>query len=355
MYKIIYMSEKFTNKIKIVNNDNLQLFLVLDKFLELLRIDMDNIKDQKELTAAEFRIRTLVKTLNIIKSFKEKIINGNDIAHFKGIGKKTIERINEILETKKLKEMSELEKKYKNVYKNEEIINDLTQVVGIGRITAIDLIKKYNIKSLDNLKERVELNEIEVNDKIKLGLKYVGKFFGNIPRKEMNKIADYLEKYTEQFKNLTVTFCGSYRREKSTSNDLDILLCSLDLITELDIKNSDLLINYVKKLKTTGFLIDDITSSAEIKTKYMGFCKYKNGLIRRIDMRLVPYNSYYASVLYFTGPYEFNTVMRSNAKKLGYKLSEYGLFKGKRQIYTDSEENIFNLLNMKYLSPKDRN
>ena len=47
----------------------------------------------------------------------------------------------------------------------------------------------------------------------------------------------------------------------------------------------------------------------------MGFCKYKNNLIRRIDIRLIPFESIYAAILYFTGSYELNKIMRINAKK----------------------------------------
>ena len=35
---------------------------------------------------------------------------------------------------------------------------------------------------------KIDNGEIKVNDKIKLGIKYHNKFFGNIPRKEIDKI-----------------------------------------------------------------------------------------------------------------------------------------------------------------------
>ena len=64
-----------------------------------------------------------------------------------------------------------------------------------------------------------------------LGLKYYGKFEGNIPRKEIDKVYKI---FTDIFKNLNkklndnekylFEFCGSYRREKDTSGDIDILI-----------------------------------------------------------------------------------------------------------------------------------
>ena len=46
--------------------------------------------------------------------------------------------------------------------------------------------------------------------------------------------------------------------------------------------------------------------------------------------------------------------MREKAKKLGYKLSEDGLFKNGKQVNVKSEKEIFGKLDMKYIKPSDR-
>ena len=91
-----------------------------------------------------------------------------------------------------------------------------------------------------------------------------------------------------------------------------------------------------------------------IVTKYMGFCKYKNNPVRRIDIRYVPYKYYHSALLYFTGSADLNKQMRSIAIK-GYKLSEYGLFdKNDKRIKTKSERDIFKKLGLEYLHPRLR-
>ena len=101
-------------------------------------------------------------------------------------------------------------------------------------------------------------------------------------------------------------------------------------------------------------MVDDITDK-NIKTKYMGFCKYKNNPVRRIDIRYVPYDSYYTALLYFTGSKELNTKMRIKANELGYKLSEYNLIdKNKAKIKIKSEYDVFEKLKMEYLPPNLR-
>jgi len=93
----------------------------------------------------------------------------------------------------------------------------------------------------------------------------------------------------------------------------------------------------------------------KIKTKYMGFSKLLDNKIRRIDIRFIPYDSYYSAILYFTGSGELNKKMRNIAKTKGYKLSEYGLFDKKgNMMKVNSERDIFKLLDMEYFPPRLR-
>ena len=73
--------------------------------------------------------------------------------------------------------------------------------------------------------------------------------------------------------------CGSYRRGKETSHDIDLLLCDPKLLTMDDVKQSNRLYKIIKKLKKNNLITDDITSE-NVKTKYMGFTTYKNKIYR---------------------------------------------------------------------------
>jgi DNA polymerase/3'-5' exonuclease PolX len=86
----------------------------------------------------------------------------------------------------------------------------------------------------------------------------------------------------------------------------------------------------------------------------MGICKYLNNPIRKIDIRIVIPESFFTALLYFTGSYEFNERMRGIAKRQGYKLNEYGLYKNNKQIHIYSEKDVFDILGMKYLDPINR-
>jgi len=338
------------------------------KLIEYVKIELDDskIKKDKELIIINtFRLKNITKALYIIKKLQYEITLNTFNKDFKlpGIGKGTIDRITEILNTGKLSELDNF--KYNN-YK-ENVIKELETIVGIGRSNALDL---YNngIVSIKDLKKKIKNKTIKVSDKIKLGIKYYNKFFGNIPRYETTQIKIFLKNIIKEYNikhNLNknnkfiIKICGSYRRKQITSNDIDLLISKKN--TNINNKT-----NYLKKIikilknkcienNNNKFLIDDITDK-NYKTKYMGFCKYKNNLIRRIDIRFVTFNYYHSALMYFTGSAEFNKKLRIIAKNKGYKLSEYGLIniKNNENINITSEKDIFNFLDLKYIKPINR-
>jgi len=261
-----------------------------------------------------------------------------------------------VLETGKLSEIKvgKAERKY------SDYIKELEQIHGIGHKTAYDLVTKHNIKTIAELKKAYNDGVIELNGVVVTGLKYHGVYKENIPRAEIDKVKVYLEKQAKAVdKRLTVTICGSYRRLKSTSNDIDVLIAHPDVKTKLDITSTDnYLFKLIKSLKDAKFLLDDLTDK-DYAIKYMGYCRLGKNPVRRIDLRYIPFDSYPTALLYFTGAGNFNKRMRTLAEQLGYMLNEYGLYKlkgdKKVRVRITSEEDVFDKLGMEYLLPEKRN
>lgn len=339
-----------------MNNDIINNFNLL---LQLLKQSNKYELNKKIKKTNMFRIRQLSYSKDIISNLDYKITidNVNKLLLLPGIGKGTVARICEILNTNTLDEINYLQNNINNQYTNLKLINDLSTIIGIGDKIALKLIQKYNITSLSDFKNKVNNNEINIPDKIKLAMKYLDVYQQNIPREEINLISDYLNQIIYELDSKYIfIICGSYRRMKQTSNDIDILLIHEDFIIMDDNQNNHYLSNIIKKLHDTEFIIDDLTNSN--KTKYMGFCQLnKKFPIRRIDIRMMPVESFFPALLYFTGSYEFNQMIRKTAKKKGYKLNEYGLFEvnTNKKIILINEKMIFNILGMEYLSPEKRN
>jgi len=213
-----------------------------EKLLLYIQKQIDNDNNTKDI----FRYKHFQIVLNIIKKldFEIKLDNLYKLKIPK-IGKGTINRIEEILKNGYLLELKDFKQD-----DNEKIIQELELVVGIGRNKALELVNN-GIKSINDLKKKIESRSIIVNDKILLGLKYHNKFFGNIPRQEisnikkiLDKIIDDMNKKRDDNNKYILKICGSYRRMKPFSGDIDILLT---------IKNSDVidkyLVKFIKNLK----------------------------------------------------------------------------------------------------------
>jgi len=348
-----------------------------EKLIKYIQYEIDQAKINKDVkltTSNTFRIKQNKNILAIIKKYPYTLTLSNikEFSELPGIGKGTIDRIKEILNTGKLKELEEFSENNnqdsETIAKTDKLIQEFETIVGVGRQSALKFIED-GITSIKDLKDKIEKEEYEVNDKIKLGIKYYGVFEGNIPRKEIDKVYKLIEsivkkinkkyKYDDDEKYI-FEICGSYRRESPTSGDIDVLISKLntnmdepDNINHLE-RFIDILKTPLKLNNEQPLLVDDITDK-HFETKYMGFAKYKDKPVRRIDIRYVPYDVYYSALLYFTGSATLNVNMRKIAKKMGFKLSEYGLTKedGTR-LKIESESDVFKILKLEYLVPRLR-
>jgi len=318
--------------------------------IKQIRLDVENTHGNESIKHT-FRLESIKKVLRIIEQYKSEITSADELKNIKGIGNGSLKRIEEILKTGKLSEI-----KIENFQEDYlDSVHNLSKIFGIGNKKAHELVMKYNIKNINDLKILVKNKKVELPENILKGLKYVDKTKTGIPREEIDNIYVYLIEKALMFDiNLNVIICGSYRRLKPKSNDIDVLVYHNNIKTKSDSNNSDIMTNFIKELFDDNFIVDNYTSY-DVPTKFMGLCRYRKGLLRRIDIRLIPMESIHASILYFTGSGDFNKKMRRVAMDLGYTLNEYGLLgKNGKYIKTSSEKDIFDLLGMEYLVPSLR-
>jgi len=326
----------------------------LNNLVKQIKYDIDHGHSKSDKLKNMFRLKHIKHAINVISNFPIEIKSGKDLEKIKGIGKGIMERIDEIIKTGKLGEihLTHLSDKYL------QYVDELEQVFGIGRVKAIELINVYNIKNVNELKQAVKNKKIDLPENIIMGLKYYGIYKQNIPRSEVLEYDLLLHKILKKIdKHLIGVICGSYRRLAKESNDIDLLLVHPNINTINHVHQSNILLKIVDQLKKENIIIDSLTDP-DFATKFMGFCKLNNN-VRRIDIRFMPYESYYTALLYFTGSGDFNRKMRLLAIQLDYKLNEYGLYKilkndKYKKIPITSEKDVFDYLGMEYLEPQFR-
>ncbi len=302
----------------------------------------------KKDPSLKFKCKALNTSIPAIKAYNTEIKCGaqamNDI---KGVGKGIAERIDEILKNGVLAELQNKNEKF-------ESMDILKSITGVGDVRAE---KWYNmgIKSIEELKVAIAEKKVTSTHHIDLGLKYYEDLKERIPRSEMDELKKSIETHIKAVdKELIFEICGSYRRGLASSGDIDILVSHPKYMT--NISEQKILSKIVKYMETTGFLVDYLTKDGE--KKYMGFCKVgPKNKARRIDIRVIDYISYYAGVIYFTGSQHFNIEVRNKALEKNMSLSEYGLVKvdTKEQIFLKSEAHLFEILEIPYKKPEERN
>uniref|UniRef100_A0A3Q1EIA0 DNA polymerase n=1 Tax=Acanthochromis polyacanthus TaxID=80966 RepID=A0A3Q1EIA0_9TELE len=309
---------------------------------------------EKNVNRAIHKYNAYRKAASTIAKYPNKIKSGEEAKKLDGVGAKIAEKIDEFLQTGKLRKLEKI--------RNDDTsssINFLTRVTGIGYVASSTSL---NVVYLDIYsKKRIIRNQNALNDQFIGPLR---EFEKRIPRAEMEQmetlILGELEKIDTDYIG---TICGSYRRGAASSGDIDILLTHPNYTSQTE-KQPKLLHAVVDHLESIGFVTDTLSKG---DTKFMGVCQLQQGdedeeeyLHRRIDIRLIPKDQYYCGVLYFTGSDIFNKNMRTHALEKGFTLNEYTIRPlgvtgvAGEPLLVDSERDIFEYIHYKYREPKDR-
>jgi len=350
--------------IKIKNPDNLYIVEEFIRYFDWIYSNYTkSVKSSKE---NYYKLIVIKKTIGIIANFSKTIEFGSQLENIKGIGPKTITRINEIIDTGKLSEIKE--------GKNQiEAVKELSEIYGIGPVKASEFYSSYNITNLKQLINADKKGLIKLTDQMKLGIKYKDTLITRIPRVLIARLDIFIHDQLYLLdKDFISVGCGSYRRGKDFSSDIDILITNKKLKSKNDTgKYLKIVLDNLFKY----FIVDSLTTS--YNTHFQGFATFKlipnlptdydkslfdvKVNVIRLDIILVPVQYFYSALMHFTGSGDFNQKLRLHAKSLGYKLSEYGLVpvstdKSNKQIYiqANSEQDIFKKLLLKYVPPEKR-
>jgi DNA polymerase (family 10) len=140
----------------------------------------------------------------------------------------------------------------------------------------------------------------------------------------------------------SVEIAGSLRRGRTVFKDIDILLIpgpgrEAEAIRELLLSFAD-----------SGPEGPAVIGAGETKVSIR-----RLGL--QVDFRLVPPESHASGLQHFTGSREHNTLLRSRAKAMGLKMSEYGVFdSGGTALQSRSEAEVYRHVGLAWIPPEIR-
>ena len=255
-----------------------------------------------------------------------------------GVGESIAEKIAEYLETGKIKEYQDLKKK------TPVDIEKLNAVEGIGPKMIKDLYQGLKIKNLQDLEKAAKAGQIrnlpnfgeKTEQNILQGIEFLKRAKGRFLLGDILPVVDGIIASLKSLKEVEkISPAGSVRRMKETIGDVDILVAG---------SNPKKIVDYFVSLQGIVKIWSRGLTKASIRLAE-GF---------DVDLRVLPENQFGSALQYSTGSKEHNIALRKIAIDKGFKLNEYGLFRGKKIIAGKTEESIYESLGLFYVEPELR-
>ena len=315
--------------------ENLDIAKVFYEIADLLEIKGEN----------PFRIRSyrnaalIIEGLPVnIKSIVER--NEEELEEIPGVGKSIHEKIVEILKTGKCSYHQELLKEL------PPTLLDLLKVSGVGPKKVKLFYDELKIKTIEGLEKAAKGGKLrglpgmgeKSEEKILKGIASLkasaGRFGLAVGLSYANQLVEYLKKTSGV---IDVVPAGSLRRWKETIGDLDILVTCK--------KGSPVMDRFVSYPDVAS-----VVAKGETKTTVI----LKNGM--QTDVRVLEKKAFGAALQYFTGSKAHNVALRDRAKRMGLKISEYGVFreKGEKWVTGEKEEDVYKAVGLPYIPPELR-
>lgn len=313
---------------------NKEIAEMLSEYTDLMKIMGEN----------KYRVRAYDNAARIVSDRTidlEKMVKEDRLEEIKGIGEGIAGTIKDIFAKGYCEPLEELRKDLPPGF--EELLN----IPGLGPKTAGKFLEELKISNIEDLKQA--LKDQKIRDLKGMGAKTEENLLEALKEYEeytsfinLNQALESSAKLIKELKEksdqiIDIETAGSTRRKKIKIGDIDILIAVKD-------KKDHNLLAVIKELEP----IKDILLEGD--TKISG--RTTEGL--QVDFRIVNEDEYPAALLYFTGSKYHNVKLRQIAKDKGYKLNEYGVFKGDKRIEASSEADIYKLLDLKYMEPEIR-
>lgn len=293
-----------------------------------------------------FRIRSYRNAANAIEGYPERIADilrdpARSVTDIPGIGKGLAYALGEIATRGSFERRDEMLAKY------PPTALELLKIQGLGPKSIRTLWEHYRVSTIDDL-ERIA-REQKLRELPRMGAK--------LEEKVLRSIATYRQsagRFLLDFADRTaaeviahlgeaggiekITVAGSLRRRKETVGDVDILATGPGAAAALE--------RFVAYPGVTEVLgKGENKASATIGPEHL-----------QVDLRALPSDSFGAALQYFTGSKDHNVALRNRAIRMGFKLSEYGLFRAadESKIAGEAEEEIYQRLGLAWIAPELR-
>ncbi len=302
----------------------------------------NRIADALEFQGANrFRIVAYRKAARILEDLTEDVsvlAQANKLESLPGIGHAIATKITEYLSTGTMKKYEEVKRETPGT------LLDLLDIQNLGPKTLALAYNALGVESLKDLKKVIKNGRLEklpqmgkqkVNN-IRRGIVLYERAHERLSIAVAEEIANELIAYLKKHARIkNISPAGSLRRWKETIGDIDILATGTNG-------------KEIIKIFTQFPHVERVLAAGTTKSSIL----VRGGV--QVDLRIVKAGSYGAALQYFTGSKAHNIRLRNIAKSSGLKLSEYGVFRGKKQIAGRTEKEVYKILGLACVPPEIR-
>ena len=191
--------------------------------------------------------------------------------------------------------------------------------------------KAGKLHALDRMGEKLE-------EKILKGIEQHRKHGGRTKLAEALTYAEAIVRTLGAVKGVSrIEMAGSLRRMRETIGDIDILVTA---------EHSEKIMDAFASMDTVA----EILARGDTKSSVV----LKSGI--QVDLRILHKASYGAALHYFTGSKDHNVAIRDRGKRMGLKISEYGVFDAKteKRLAGKDEKEVFEAVGLPFIPPEIR-
>lgn len=294
-----------------------------------------------EITFKSRAYSNAARTISGFTTDIKELVESKEIRNIKGIGEAIAEKIKELVTTGKLQYYENLKASI------PDGLLEMTAIPGLGPKKIKKMYDELDIKTIGELEYACKVNLLvdlegfgaKTQEKILQGIDFVKKHKERHLYHHAEAAALALFKAVSSHpKVIRACLGGSLRRKKETVKDIDLVASARDE------HRAEIMDFFVSQPN-----VETVTGKGTTKSSVI----LKSGI--HADLRIVTDEQFPYTLHHFTGSAEHNTAMRSLAKKLGMKMSEYGLFKNEDQLIPCRDETeIFAVFGLAYIPPELR-
>ncbi len=313
--------------------DNVDIAKLFEEVAGLLEIQSEN----------PFRVRAYRTAARTIETLGEPVAelvrrDGHRLAQLPGIGEDLGGKIVEIVRTGRLPLLDELTRKV------PETLVEMMRIEGVGPKRARMLYDKLRLKTLADLEKAARQGRLSavrgfgkiLQERILQGC---ADHRARSARCRLSEADAHVQPLLAHLRGTrgaeTVTVAGSYRRRRETVGDVDFLVAAR--------RPAGIAASFLSYPE-----VERVLAHGETRCSV----RLRSGL--QADLRIVPPESYGAALHYLTGSKAHNIAIRTLGVRKGLKINEYGIFRGRRRVGGETEEEVFSSVGLPWIPPELR-